>query len=206
MKQKIVLALFMAMVAMNAKAQNGWSITPRAGLNIATIGGEGGEGAASKIGLTIGGEAEYRMNNVGYSVGLFYSQEGASEKDSKTDEKLNLHYLNVPVLVNLHLLEGLSLKMGLQPSLLLAANISASQGSISGSVNISKNIKDLGLSIPVGLSYEYKNVMLDVRYNFGLLSIISDKDIYVGDTKFTTDDRHTTTNVLQITLGYRFHL
>ena len=96
--------------------------------------------------------------------------------------------------------------MGLQPSLLLAANISASQGSISGSVNISKNIKDLGLSIPVGLSYEYKNMMLDVRYNFGLLSIISDKDIYVGDTKFTTDDRHTTTNVLQITLGYRFHL
>jgi hypothetical protein len=52
--------------------------------------------------------------------------------------------------------------------------------------------KGVDLSIPVGLSYEYKNVVLDGRYNFGVT-----KAFDTGDAK---------NSVFQITLGYKFDL
>ena len=48
------------------------------------------------------------------------------------------------------------------------------------------------LSIPVGLSYEYKNVCLDARYNYGL-------------TNFEKGYNQKN-SVFQITLGYKFGL
>ena len=47
-------------------------------------------------------------------------------------------------------------------------------------------------SIPVGLSYEFNNVVLDARYNFGVTSVADG-----GDAK---------NSVFQFTLGYKFAL
>ncbi|MBR4454439.1 MAG: outer membrane beta-barrel protein [Bacteroidales bacterium] len=47
-------------------------------------------------------------------------------------------------------------------------------------------------SVPVGLSYEYKNFVLDGRYNIGVTKIVD------GD-----DSKN---RVFQITLGYKFKL
>jgi hypothetical protein len=51
------------------------------------------------------------------------------------------------------------------------------------------------LGIPVGLSYEYKNVVLDARYYFGLTKI--------DNTENPEDVRN---RYFSVTLGYRFHL
>ena len=48
------------------------------------------------------------------------------------------------------------------------------------------------LSIPVGLSYEYKNFVLDGRYNFGVTNISKN-----GNPK---------NSVFQFTLGYKFDI
>lgn len=50
------------------------------------------------------------------------------------------------------------------------------------------------LSIPVGASYEYMNVILDARYNFGLTNIYK-IDAMKSKNRFFT-----------ITVGYRFNL
>ena len=55
--------------------------------------------------------------------------------------------------------------------------------------------KTVDFGIPVGLSYEYKNVVLDARYYFGLTKI---------DKTENHEDCHN--RYLSFTLGYRFHL
>ena len=47
------------------------------------------------------------------------------------------------------------------------------------------------LSVPVGLSYEYSNFVLDARYNFGVT------DLFKGLGTMRN-------NVIQLTLGYKF--
>ena len=51
------------------------------------------------------------------------------------------------------------------------------------------DVKGFALSIPVGLSYEFSNVVLDARYNLGLTKAIKD-----------ADSKH---SYFTITLGYR---
>ena len=60
---------------------------------------------------------------------------------------------------------------------------------------VSDICKSVDFGIPVGLSYEYKNIMLDARYYFGLTKI--DKT----ENPDTAKNRY-----LSITLGYRFGL
>ena len=56
-------------------------------------------------------------------------------------------------------------------------------------------------AIPVGLSYEYKNFVLDARYNIFLSKAFKDNDVnkLVG----VADSRH---SVFSITLGYKIPL
>ena len=51
------------------------------------------------------------------------------------------------------------------------------------------DVKGFALSVPVGLSYEFANVVLDARYNWGLTKAFKE-----GDSKHS---------YFTITLGYR---
>ena len=61
--------------------------------------------------------------------------------------------------------------------------------------NMSDICKSIDVGIPIGLSYEYKNVVLDVRYCFGLTKN--------DNTQEPEDTRNRT---FSVTLGYRFNL
>ena len=52
--------------------------------------------------------------------------------------------------------------------------------------------KSIDFGIPVGLSYEYKNIVLDARYNIGVVKFAEHLDYR--------------NRVFQITLGYKFRL
>ena len=54
------------------------------------------------------------------------------------------------------------------------------------------DVKGFDLAIPVGLSYQYQNIVLDARYNWGVTKI--------------TDGADSKNSVFQITLGYKFSL
>lgn len=139
---------------------------------------------------------------------------------TKMDGKLNCNYLNLPLMVNFYIpaLKGLAIKAGFQVGI-LASDKMKSDGMIvmqnmdySGNyyqlddgrrinqvvgynVDMSDVCNSVDFGIPVGLSYEYKNIVLDARYYFGLTKI--DK----------TDEPDTARNqYLSITLGYKFHL
>lgn len=137
------------------------------------------------------------------------------------DGKLTCSYLNLPLMANFNIpaIKGLTYKVGFQVGILTSDKMSAEGrivmqnmdflASSSYLINdgrkpnqivgykteMSDVCKSVDFGLPIGLSYEYKNIVLDARYYFGLTKI--DK----------TDNPDTARNqYLSITLGYKFHL
>ena len=176
-KMFLTAAMMLASVATFAQNAVGQiTIQPKVGLNIANV--TDADDADARIGLAAGAEFEYGVTDmIGVSAGLIYSMQGAKEKVEGVDCTMKLDYLNVPILANVYVAPGLAVKLGIQPGFKLSAKAKA-------------EVSDL--AIPVGVSYQYQNIVLDARYNWGVTKIMDDVD--------------SKNSVFQITLGYKFSL
>ena len=105
------------------------------------------------------------------------------------DGNINLNYINIPILANVYVADGLALKAGVQPGFNVSSKISASPLEL----DIKDGVNSVDFSIPVGISYEYANVCLDARYNIGVTNTFKDSD-------------NSRNSVFQLTLGYKFKL
>ena len=195
--KKMMMMLIMATVAMTASAQNTlrdngtFTLQPKVGIGIGRLSGEwktySGVEDKSRVGLVAGIEGEYYVNDwLGIAAGLSYAQQGWKMEGNGLKETFKYDYLNVPLTGNFYVAKGLALKTGVQFGFLVNGKIE------------DKDIKDecekLNLSIPIGISYEYSDFVLDLRYNIGL-------------TKTNKDDGNKLrSDLLQITLGYKFAL
>ncbi len=209
MKKFLVMAaMVLSSVGAFAQYEGGeFTIQPKVGLNASST---SGDGTKFKAGFVGGVEGEYHFSKlVGLSVGVLYSQEGNKLKDGSTsfyedgknigglstNQKLNLAYINVPILANVYVAKGLAVKAGIQPGFKVSAKnkFEASIAGKSASYNEDlEGVNSVNFSIPVGISYEYANVCLDARYNIGVSHMFKDGDV--------------TGQVFQLTLGYKFKL
>lgn len=173
------------------------SIQPKVGLNIANL--TSLDNADPRLGLAVGAELEYQVTDmVSIAAGALYSMQGCKSEGSlwgftgKSTTKLD--YLNVPIVANVYVVPGLAVKLGLQPGFNLSAK-SKLEGSIAGYSGESErdiDVESFDPSLPIGLSYEFQNFVIDGRYNFGLTKTFKDAD--------------PKQSVFQITLGYKFAL
>jgi hypothetical protein len=104
------------------------------------------------------------------------------------DAKYNFDYLNIPILAQYYVIKGLAVKAGIQPAFIVRH-----KASVDGNTTNIEGVKSFNFSIPVGLSYEYQNFVLDARYNIGVTKIYKEAD----------QGRNST---FAITLGYKFAL
>lgn len=189
MKKIFSLAVaLIASVSMFAQSEVGsFSVTPKVGINLATVTGSGDQ--KMKVGIAAGAEAAYQATDAfAVSLGAMYSAQGC-----KIDEvKLNQNYLNIPILANYYVTKGLAIKAGVQPAFLLSAKAKGN----GGEEDMKDRCKSFDFSIPVGLSYEISNVVIDARYNIGLTQI-QKKIEFEGESKSKN-------SVFQITVGYKF--
>ena len=200
----MIAAMMVAAISANAQNEVGQlTLMPKAGINISTITGDG-INKKSKVGLVAGIEAEYGISEkFGLQFGLLYSMEGcksdaviaAGEGASAfraEGVKWNLDYINIPIMAQYYVVKGLAVKAGIQP----AFNVRG-KWSVDGNSGKMKDVgyepKAFNFSIPVGLSYEYQNFVLDARYNIGVTKLVKDAD----------QGRNST---FAITLGYKFAL
>ena len=173
------------------------SIQPKVGLNIANL--TSLDNADPRLGLAVGAELEYQVTDmVSIAAGALYSMQGCKSEGSlwgfKGTYTSKLDYLNVPIVANVYVVPGLAVKLGLQPGFNLSAK-SKLEGSIAGYSGESErdiDVESFDLSLPIGLSYEFQNFVIDGRYNFGLTKTFKDAD--------------PKQSVFQITLGYKFAL
>ena len=179
----MIAVMIMAAVGVNAQNEVGqFSLMPKAGINIANV--TKADNAKSKIGLAVGVEAAYGVaKNFELTAGLLYSMQGA--KADGTDAKINMDYLNIPILAQYYLIKGLAVKAGVQVGFNTSAKVKI--GDESADIDGKKSVD---FSIPVGLSYEIANVVLDARYNIGMTKMFEGAD--------------SKNSVIQITLGYKF--
>lgn len=192
MKKIILMAAVMlsSMAAMAQHAVGTFSIQPKVGLNIANV--TKGEGTSTRVGLATGAEFEYQAADiVSVSFGALYSMQGCKGDLNGVDATAKLDYINVPILANVYVTKGLAVKLGVQPGFKVNGEWKAEAGNASATMK-DDNFKSFDFSIPIGLSYEYSNFVLDARYNFGCTKIYEDSD--------------SKNSVFQITLGYKFAL
>lgn len=173
-----------------------------------------------KFGITAGAEVRHRFNNndFGFSAGLLYSMYGTKYSDYTysneqyynkiTDSNQTLHYLTIPVMAIYYFgNSGFSVKAGVQAGYLLSAKGSNDfeNGTIengqyipdaekSGEASNSSTdiFKRFDIGIPVGVTYEYKNISIDLRYLFGLKNLYKYYDERIRNRSFS------------LTIGYGF--
>lgn len=191
--KKLFLAVVAMMISAATFAQNEvgqLTIQPKVGVNIANI--TDVNDADPRIGLAAGAEFEYGLtDNIGLSAGVLYSMQGVKTIIVDDDCTSKLDYLNVPILANFYVAKGFAVKLGVQPGFKLSSKAKFKEPGGSKEVDVD-GFKSVDLSIPVGVSYQYQNIVFDARYNWGVTNIVED-----------SDSKH---SVFQITVGYKFSL
>ena len=124
------------------------------------------------------------------------------------DHHLNLDYVQVPLMLKAYVAPQFAIMAGAQVGFLcgdgkmLSEETDLEKDNKTGStlykesrdVESTYAAKKVNVSIPVGLSYEYLNVILDARYHIGLTKV---NKVDAGDSK---------NKVFTFTVGYRFGL
>ncbi len=192
MRKVIIMAVLMlsSVAAFAQRPVGSLTVQPKIGMNFATL--TKADDSESRIGLVAGAELEYQLSDIfSISGGALYSQQGCEWSEDGSTETNKLDYINIPVLANVYVVKNLAVKFGVQPAFNVNSKAKASKGdsSIQGSI---EGIKTFDFSIPIGLSYEYKNIVIDGRYNFGLTKVSK-----YADSK---------NSVFQLTLGYKLDI
>ncbi len=195
--KKFLLAAVLMLSSMAAFAQHEvgtFTLQPKVGLNLATFTGKDAFDAKVRPAIVAGVEGEYQVADIfSLSAGVLYSQQGAKSKEDPDIGKLTIQmdYINVPIMANVYVVEGLAVKLGAQVGFNVRHKAKAA--------GVTVDVQDVGVkankvdfSIPVGLSYEFSNVVIDARYNWGLTKMF--KDVKARNSVF------------QFTVGYKFEL
>ena len=195
--KKLMMIAVMAIVAMTASAQNtlrdngAFTLQPKVGLGLGSFSGEyvkvaGESDPKTRVGFLVGVEGEYYINSwFSAALGLNYAQQGWKVDDVAA----KLDYLNVPLTANFYVAPGLALKTGAQFGFLMSAK--------SGDSDMKDLCNKTNFSIPIGVSYEISNFVLDIRYNVALSKV----NKYDGG-----HGEKSRSDLIQFTLGYKFQL
>ena len=206
-KLMVLVAMLMMTVIASAQHEEGdLMVQPKVGLNIATL----SDADKAITDLHFGIEAEYMVaENFSLGLGANLSNQGAkydyyelnaNGEDSRNKYTVDLDYVHVPILASYYIIPGLAVKAGIQPGFKMKAKAKIDDRTVDldelykvSSYVLDEDIKvnKFDLSIPVGISYEYKNVVLDARYNWGLLKVMN-----VGDAFYN--------RAFMLSLGYKF--
>ena len=191
----VIAAMMVAALTVNAQNEVGKiTLQPKAGINLSTL---SEDGSKMKVGFVGGVEAEYGVaEKFGVAVGALYSMQGS--KVENTNLKMLIDYINVPIVAQYYPVKGLAIKTGVQLGINVRSKISDGDDSmkledfINAAYKVKAEQKSLDISIPVGISYEISNFVIDARYNFGLTKVV---DPYKDKNR-----------VFQLTVGYKFGL
>lgn len=187
--KKVILMAAIMLSSISAFAQNAvgtFSIQPKIGLNIADV--TKVKDSDPRVGVAVGVEGEYQVTDMfSVSGGIIYSMQGTQAEELV---RVKLDYINIPIMANVYIAKGLAVKLGIQQGFNVNSKAEAKAGGLKLETEVDANTLDF--SIPVGISYDYKNVVLDARYNWGLTKV--------------ADGEACKNSVFQITLGYKFAL
>lgn len=156
-----------------AKAQ-GVHFGIKAGANFSELHSKNYTDNKTKVGFHGGLLAHIHTANPAWGIQpeVMYSLEGAKHKVAGSEATTDLHFINVPVLVQYMFANGWRVETGPQVGFLVDAK--SKIGDVS--TGIKDDLKSVNFSIPVGIGYLTRyGLGFDARYNFGI-SDLNDTD------------------------------
>ena len=193
------VALLTSVVAEAQHREGTFTVQPKVGLNVSTL----TDAQKTIADACFGMEAEYMFTNIfSLSAGVMVSNQGGKYDEAGLSYTADLDYANIPIMANVYVLSGLALKAGIQPGFRMKAKAKTDNGTydldeyykmIGWLFPEEPKVNKFDLAIPVGISYEYENVVLDARYSWGLLKVEN-----IGSAYYN--------RVFEVTLGYKFEL
>jgi hypothetical protein len=181
------------------------------------VGMEAEYGISRSFGLSLGAFYSQMGAKVdGTLAAMAVNDEYMIYVENKDKGKVTCNYITLPLMANFYVpvVKGLALKVGAQMGILansrMKADIDAktevylrseatsrpTTTNEQTSIDQDTECKSLDFGIPFGMSYEHKNVIVDLRYYFGLIKI--------DDS--ATNRENIRNRCLTLTLGYRLPL
>ncbi|MAB39409.1 MAG: hypothetical protein CL528_04125 [Aequorivita sp.] len=205
--KKLLLFTAVALFALTSVQSQEFRLGAKAGLNVATLGGDsyyGGLGSlGSRTSFHIGGLVEIPlMGKFSLQPELLYSSEGSDWSFGTLGEDTKLDFVRVPVLVKFYVIEGLSAEAG--PVFGVLVNAEGTYYDDDGDL-VSGDAKDYYRSFDaqfgIGASYRLNmGVFFSLRYNKGLLNV--NEEYRVLGTTYNSGKNQS--NVFQVSAGYSF--
>ncbi|MFZ1703126.1 MAG: porin family protein [Saprospiraceae bacterium] len=163
------LTIALVLVTGTIQAQH-INIGIKGGLNAFTISSNNNTDYNVKLGFVAGLLGHIHLSQkYAFQPEIVYSVQGSSYKISGSDSKLNLNYINIPLIFQYMYDNGFRLQAGPQVGFLTGAKF------VSGSneVDLKSSFKSTDIGVSVGMSYVKPSTGLgiDVRYNHGLTDI-----------------------------------
>lgn len=181
------------------------------------VGVEAEYGISRSFGLSLGAFYSQMGAKVdGTLMATAFNDEYLIYIETKDKGKVTCNYITLPLMANFYVptVKGLALKVGAQMGIMASSRMKADvdatieaylRNSATGTptttneqttIDQDTECKSLDFGIPFGLSYEHKNVVVDLRYYFGLTKIDN-----------SASNREDIRNrCLTLTLGYRLPL
>ena len=169
MKFLLSVAIAAILMTTQANAQH-VNIGVKGGLNLYNIHNSNGTEYDTKAGVNLGLLGHIHLaKHVAFQPELVYSAQGAKYTIGGTETKINLNYINVPLLVQYMFDNGFRLEAGPQIGFLASAN--SKTGSVK--TDIKDNLKTVDVGLGFGISYVHPptGFGVDLRYNLGLTDI-----------------------------------
>lgn len=202
--KKLLLFTAITALALSAAQSQELRFGIKAGLNVATIGGDDYyDDLDPRLSFHIGGLVEIPLaRRFSLQPEILYSSQGAKYDDDfdifddTVEGDLILDYITVPILVKFSIIEGLSAEAGPVFSFLVSAE--EDHFNNDGEVerfDAENDYKSFDAALAVGASYRLNmGVFFSLRYNKGFLDINDSEMIILKNQN----------NVLQASAGYSF--
>jgi hypothetical protein len=174
---KILIGLMTAILITGiASAQHGNSPTGqinigiKGGVNVYNVHNDNNIKYDPRIGFNFGFLGHIHLNNqFAIQPEIVYSAQGAMQNVDNGTNKLNLDYINVPVLLQYMFDNGLRLQAGPQVGFLVSAKSKTGNNSL----DVKNDMNPIDLALSFGASYVFPatGLGIDARYNLGLSNI-----------------------------------
>src|SRR6218665_957371 len=221
----MIIAIVAFMFVGLTHAQTKFAI--KAGANFSTFTGKSYADVSMKTGFHAGGFAEIKASEKLFiQLELLYSEQGAKIDMAHElsddviyvdyDEKWNVNYLTVPVMVKYYVYRGLHMEAGPQIGILLSAkekydtnftspDFPGESIKRSGSEDISELFKSINVALNAGVGYDFKShIFANVRYSYGLSDIYDDQADRDQVGTGVNNKIVSRNNVLSLSVGYKF--
>ncbi|MDC7999793.1 porin family protein [Aequorivita todarodis] len=210
--KKLLLLTAVALFAFTTAQSQEFRIGAKAGLNVASIGGDYVGGLDPRVSFHLGGLVEIPLaGKFALQPELLYSSQGAKYGSylgvdlGDYEEKILLDYINVPIMGKYYIIEGLSVELGPQVGILVNAKYKGEDEDGSFDVDAKEDYNSLDIAIGIGASYRLNNgVFFSLRFNKGLMDISDDDDEYFEEGNYYRYSYKNQNNVFQVSAGYSF--